>query len=363
MKKFLPLFFALALSLAVTITVPPNIPISGSADIGVHVADGTVGKVLLAEWSNEKIHVFPGQYVLESPSQQFGFKVFIDQGACGYTEIKFFTNGGTAKTAINLPNCSMETTPLPPVELPVESEFRSFETRRLGTAEKYLQINRDLRNMISEFHSLIEEAKSTSDFTEKTKYTDQASAILNDLKIAIPYIVEKSAGTAVSGTNNMKSEVSSRFGEVTQSPVLFYKKYSRAEAQSGGTTANPTVQDFTLFSINLYNPLSENTNVYLIEDKQADNWSEDPAYVGGVTIWEITLTPGERRTISYEVNELVDTPITTQVYEAVPAAEPGSEVVGEPQTEVEPVEEEPKDLVGQIMAFFTNIENFFKGLF
>jgi hypothetical protein len=205
---------------------------------------------------------------------------------------------------------------------------------------------------------LVEQAKAVTDFTEKTKYADQAMLILDNLKLLVPYIVKKETGTAIMGTNNLKSQVESKFGKVTSSEVIIYKKYSVAESQTGGTTANPVTKDFTLFSIYLYNPLSENTNIYLIEDKQAANWSEDPAYIGGVTIWEITLTPGEIRKVSYQVEQLIDIPISTQVYEVIPE----SKIAIPEETGQGEIEEEPKDLIGQIINFFAGIEDFLKGL-
>ena len=71
MKQVLTLFLILSLALATSITVPAELDVSDQTQIGIHLQGASVGKLLTASWSNEKVHVFPGQFIIESPNQQF----------------------------------------------------------------------------------------------------------------------------------------------------------------------------------------------------------------------------------------------------------------------------------------------------
>jgi hypothetical protein len=132
MKKLLILILVLSATFAATITSLDEIQVTDEAQIGIHLQQGLVGELLIVEWSNEKAHIFPSQYVVEFPDQQFTFDIFVDDGACGHTDLIFSTTGATKTTALKLPKCSDLSTEILPTELPVEAEFGDFERKRLS---------------------------------------------------------------------------------------------------------------------------------------------------------------------------------------------------------------------------------------
>lgn len=361
MKRFLPILLLLTACLAASITTQENLTISDRAQLSVFVADAPVGDALLASIPNERVHIFPGQHPVLLSSQQYYFTIVLEPGACGKTVLTFSAGGADKKVYLTLPDCSTVNPPLPPTQLPVENEFRTFKIQRLDAAEKYLQINQALRDQVSQFQSLVEAAKSTPDFSTRTALADQAMSLLNSLRNVVPYIVDKGGGTAAIGTADLRPKVEAQFGQVATEPsVLIYKQYSIGQAQAGGTTDKPLINDFTLFRIHLYNDGPNTTRVYVVEDQKADNWSEEPAYLGEATIWEVTLTPGEIRKVSYEVNRIMDTSISTQVYRAIEKPKPVPPQY-QPEPEMEE-EEQPTDLVGQLVSLFGGLEKFLTGL-
>ena len=246
MKKLLLVIMLFTACLATTITAQDKVALTGRTLLGVFVGGGMVGDAVIASWSNELIDVFPGQQAITSPEQQYTFTLIPQPGACGETPLTFSAAGSSKVVMLDLPDCTVHNEPPPSMQLPLEADYRTFTNQRLGASQKYLQINQNLRNMLAQFQSLVDAAKQTTDFNQRTALADQAAALLNELKNDVPYINEKGHGTAAIGTGDLKPQVEGKFGPVDPAPfsVMIYKEFSQAQARSGGATANPVVRAF-----------------------------------------------------------------------------------------------------------------------
>ncbi len=342
-----------------SITSPERLSAESLINIPVHVSGASPGGVVIVEWDNPLLGVYPGQEVLSKAYEQLSFTVITQEGACGQSPIRFECGGEESTTLLDLGECEPLTTSTSNTTLPVEKDFSLFNKQRLETATRFLRVSKELNSMIGEFHELVAEAKKEQDFNKKTSLADRAASLLNKMKILTPYIVLKDEGTArVSG--ELSAEVEEVLGDVNAAGLPFYKKYYVAEEQSGGTTGDPVVNAFTMFEISVYNPSNESVTVYVAEGGKADDYSVKPFYENDITVWELNMTPKAEFKIKYTINKPSPPIVPTRVYwKPVPEEENTTQPMPEPVVEDKVETRESNSLLDLLKL----VEAFLEGLF
>lgn len=350
MKRVICLLVLLQLVCAVEVKVGSQFDLTGPLTINVMALSKTP-VIVSAQWENTKIDIFPSQ-VYVTPIDGMGsanFLVMNQGGACGQADVIFTADNSRATTKLKLPDCVAETIDSSSFGMPVEIEYIRLRRQRIDVAEQFLQITPAIHDQIQQIEQLIAQAKAEPDYTRKAQVGDQAYRMLNDVRVALPYVVTYDSEISPLAGEDIRSMVEQRFGtEVDPIAVEFYKRATFADSQIGWASTNPTTVPFTLFKLRMYNPTPQELTVYVAENQRVDGSSLQPVIAGDLTVWSTTLPANGVGEIRFIVNKKADGAVATALFKAKPVQAPQAEEA--PPLPAGPSQEENKMGIIEIIA-------------
>jgi hypothetical protein len=91
--------------------------------------------------------------------------------------------------------------------------------------------------------------------------------------------------------------------------ILFYKRQINAEI-----TDREGEKPYTMFKVYFYNPTTSRQQFLFAEEISADVYTIKPKITDPLTVWDISLDPGELKILKYGVYRDVQAPITSLAF-------------------------------------------------
>ncbi len=323
MKYWLIIGLLVTSAIAVSISSPDEWEVSGNTSISVNIYGGHKGDLVLANWTNEKLNIFPGHYTLEEPNAVLSFHIIPELGACGHTNLTIKVGSESRKTVLDLGQCVILPGKARPLMTPLESKMYDLNPD-IDRTKEYLQLDDELQEKIDHINSEISKTLAETDFVKKDIMAHKTEALIADLSRSFPGINVLSEELSPPGNTYLLGNINQAFGNVeVVSKALWYKKTLHLQVSSVGKGT----RDFTMFVVRFYNPYNSALTFKFAEDIQAQRSNIEPSLNSSITVWDLSIPPKGLLTLKYGVYDDIRRPISSLAFRVIQAPkEPISEV-------------------------------------